>query len=83
VSDWKDDDGYFHSLFHNELFVKIGKLENHPDNLQIHQFHIWSDGFQKNTPVKKKSTSLQLFTIYFLPPDGTRDIAKYTFPFAL
>lgn len=83
VSDWKDNDSCFHSLFHNELFVKIGKLENRPDNLQIHQFYIWSDGFQKNTLVKKKSTSLQLFTIYFVPPDGTRDIAKYTFPFAL
>jgi hypothetical protein len=26
---------------------------------------------------------LQLFTVYVVPPDGTRDIAKYTIPFAL
>ena len=83
MSHWKNDDGYFHTLFHDKLYAKIGKIQNRPKQLRIHQIYIWSDGFQKNTLVKRKATSLQLFTIYFVPPDGTRDIAKYTVPFAL
>lgn len=83
MSHWKNDDGCFHTLFHEELYAKMGKIENRPRQLRIHQIFIWSDGFQKNTLVKRKTTSLQLFTIYFVPPDGTRDIAKYTVPFAL
>ena len=45
--------------------------------------YIWSDGFQKNSLVKTKKTSLQLFTVYAVPPDGVQDIARYTIPFAL
>ena len=63
--------------------VKILKLENIPENLCIHLLYIWSDGFQKNTLVKTKKTSLQLFIVYVVPPNGVCDIAKYTFPFAL
>jgi hypothetical protein len=33
--------------------------------------------------VKTKKTSLQLFIVYAVLPDGVRDIARYTFPFAL
>ncbi len=33
--------------------------------------------------VKTKKTSLQLFIVDVVPPDGVRDIAKNTFPFAL
>lgn len=83
ISHWKNDDGYYHTLFHEELYAKIGKIQNCPKQLRIYQIYIWSDGFQKNTLVKRKATSLQLFTIYFVPPDGTRNIAKYTVPFAL
>ncbi len=32
---------------------------------------------------KDKKTSLQLFTVYAVPPDGVWDIARYTIPFAL
>ncbi len=70
-------------MFHKELYDKILKLENIPENLRIHLLYIWSDGFQKNTLVKTKKTSLQLFIVYVVPPDGIRDIVKYTFPFAL
>ena len=71
MSDWKDNDGCFHSLFHEELFDKIDKIENLPERLRVHQIYVWSDGFQKNTLLKRKETSLQLFTIYFVPPDVT------------
>ena len=67
MSDWKDNDGRYHSLFHQELFNKINKIENRPEQLLVHQIYIWSDGFQKNTLVKRKATSLQLFIIYFVP----------------
>jgi hypothetical protein len=33
--------------------------------------------------VKTKKTSLQLFTVYAVPPDDVQDIAIYTIPFAL
>jgi hypothetical protein len=32
---------------------------------------------------RDKKTSLQLFTVYAVPPDGVQDIASYTIPFAL
>ena len=83
MSDWKDSNGRFHTLFHEDLFSKIGRIENRPRQLQIHQLYIWSDGFQKNTLVKKKTTSLQMFIMYAIPPDGTRNIARYTIPLAL
>ncbi len=83
MSDWKTSNLEFHTLFHKELYDKILKLENIPENLRIHLLYIWSDGFQKNTLVKTKKTYLQLFIVYVVPPDGVRDIAKYTFPFAL
>jgi hypothetical protein len=56
MSDWKDSNGHFHTLFHEDLFSKIGSIENCPRQLRIHQLYIWSDGFQKNTLVivKKK-----------------------------
>jgi hypothetical protein len=53
------------------------------ENLRIHLLYIWSDGFQKNTLVKTKKTSMQLFIVYILLPDVIRDIARYTIPFAL
>ncbi len=83
ISDWKTSNLEFYTLFHKELYDKILKLENIPKNLGIHLLYIWSDGFQKNTLVKTKKTSLQLFIVYVVPPDGIRDIAKYTFPFVL
>ena len=83
ISDWKNDAGLFHTLYLKKLYAKIGKIDNRPKQLRIHQIFIWSDGFQKNSLVKRKASSLQLFTLYFVPPDGTRDIAKYTVPFAL
>ncbi len=83
MSDWKTSNLEFHTLFHKELYDKIQKLENIPENLRIHLLYIWSDGVQKNTLVKTKKTSLQLFIVYVVPPDGIRDIAKYTFPFAI
>jgi hypothetical protein len=83
MSDWKTSNLEFHTLFHKELNDKILKLENIPENLRIHLLNILSDGFQKNTLVKTKKTSLQLFIVYVVPPNGIHDIAKYTFPFAL
>ncbi len=82
MSDWKDSNGRFHTLFHEDIFSKIGGIENRPRQLRIHQLYIWSDGFQKNTLVKKKN-SLQMFIMYAIPPDGTRNIARYTIPLAL
>ena len=82
-SDWKDTNGCFHTLFHKELHEKLQKLDNVPENLRIHFVYIWSDGFQKNTLLKTKRSSLQFFTVTALPPDGVRDIARYTLPFAL
>ncbi len=38
---------------------------------------------EKHTLVRTKKTSLQLFTVYAVPPDGVQDIARYTIPFAL
>ncbi len=50
----------------------------------IHLLYIWSDGFQKKHTSEDKKTSLQLFTVYTVPPDdGVQDIARYTIPFAL
>jgi hypothetical protein len=81
--DWKNSNESFHTKYHKELYKKLQKLEHIPENLRIHLLYIWSDGFQKNTLVKTKKTSLQLFTVYAVPPDGERDIARYTIPFAL
>jgi hypothetical protein len=83
MSDWKTSNLEFHTLFHKELYDKILKLENTPENQRIHLLYIWSDGFQKNTLVKTKKTYLQLIIVYVVPPDGVRDIAKNTFLFAL
>ncbi len=58
-------------------------MEHCPENLRIHLLYIWSDGFQKNTLVKTKNTLLQHFIVFAVLPDGVRDIARYTFPFAL
>jgi hypothetical protein len=63
-SDWKNSNEYFHTLFHQELYKKLQKLEHCPENLRIHLRYIWSDGFQKNTLVKTKKTLLQLFIVY-------------------
>ncbi len=82
-SDWKNSTECLHTLFHKELYEKLQKFEHLPENLRIHLLYIWSDGFQKNTLVKRKKTSLQLFTVYAVPPDGVQDIARYTTPFAL
>jgi hypothetical protein len=57
-------------------------VEHLPKNLRIHLLYIWSDGFQKTHLKKQKKTSLQLFTVYAVPPDGVQDIARYTIPFA-
>ena len=38
---------------------------------------------EKHTLVRTKKTSLQLFTVYAVPPGGVWDIAKYTIPFTL
>ena len=54
MSDWKTSNLKFHTLFHKELYDKILKFENIPENLRIHLLYIWSDGFQKNTLVKTK-----------------------------
>ena len=81
-SDWKNSNECFHTLFHKEFYKKLQKLEHLPENLFIHLLYIWSEGFQKNTLVKTKKTSLQLFAVCAVPPDGVRDIARYTFPFA-
>ncbi len=59
-----------HTLYHKELYEKLQKLEQVPENLRIHLLYIWSDGFQKNTLVKTKKTFMQLFTVYAVPPDG-------------
>jgi hypothetical protein len=83
IRDWKNSSNCFHSLFHKDLYDKLQKTKECPENLRIHLLYIWSDGFQKNTLVKTKKTSMQLFIIYILPPDGVRDIARYTIPFAL
>jgi hypothetical protein len=40
MSDWKDSNGRFHTLFHEDLFSKIGRIENRPRQLQIHQLYI-------------------------------------------
>ncbi len=40
-------------------------------------------GFRGIRWLRPKRTSLQLFIVYVVPPDGVCDIAKYTFPFAL
>ena len=70
LSDWKNSSNCFHSLFDKDLYEKLQKLKECPENLCIHLLYIWSDGFQKNTLVKNKKTSLQLFIVYVLPPDG-------------
>ena len=30
LSDWRDSNGHFHTLFHEDLFSKIGRIENCP-----------------------------------------------------
>jgi hypothetical protein len=82
-SDWKNSNEFFHALFHRELYKKLHKLEHLPKNLRIHLLYIWSDGFQKKHTCKDQKTSLKLFTVYAVPPDGVQDMARYTFPFAL
>ena len=62
-SDWKNSNKCFHTLFHQELYKKLQKLEHCPENLRIHLLYIWSDGFQKNTLVKTKKL---LATFYCL-----------------
>jgi hypothetical protein len=54
-SDWKNSNECFYTLFHQELYKKLQKLEHCPENLHIHLRYIWSDGFQKNTLVKTKN----------------------------
>ncbi len=66
MTDWKTSNLEFHTLFHKEIYDKILKLENIPENLRIHLLYIWSDGFQKNMLVKTKKTSLQLFIVCML-----------------
>jgi hypothetical protein len=83
LSDWKNSSNCFHSSFHKDLYEKLQKMKECPENLCIHLLYIWSDGFQKNTLVKTKKTSMQIFIVYILPPDGIQDIARYAILFAL
>jgi hypothetical protein len=44
---------------------------------------MWSDSFQKNFNVETKQTDIEVFTVYFVPPKGTRHLKKYTKPLCL
>ena len=81
-SDWFDDKGNYHSSFLKSVYEDL-QLQDTPLDLRIHLMFIWSDGFQKNATVQTKETSMQLFTVYIVPPDNERDIEKYTIPYAL
>ncbi len=69
-SDWKNSNECFHTLFHKDLYKKLQKSEHLSENLRIDLLYIWSDGFQKKTLAKTKKKSLQLFTVYAVPPYG-------------
>ncbi len=55
LKDWKNSNECFHTLFHQELYEKLQKLEHCTENLHIHLLYTWSDGFQNNTLVKTKN----------------------------
>lgn len=83
-SDWRKSDGQYHSLVLKEVREKVGKLgANIPSDLRVHILYMWSDSFQKCPLVQSKKTDIQLFTGYFVPADGERDITKYTQPLAI
>ncbi len=44
-SDWENSNKCFHTLFHQELYKKLQKLDHRPENLWIRLLCIWSDGF--------------------------------------
>jgi hypothetical protein len=68
LSDWKNSNECFHTLFHQELYKKLQKLEHCPENLRIHLLYTWSDGFKKNTLVKtqKRCCNFLLFMLCHL-----------------
>ena len=83
-SHWYNDKGEFHSDTLREIREKVESMtEVVPDDLVVHILYIWSDAFQKNSLITTKSTDIQLFTAYFVPPDDVRDIKKYTQPLAI
>jgi hypothetical protein len=65
LSDWKNSSNCFHPLFHKDLYKKLQKLMECPENLCIHLLYICSDGFQKNTLVKTKK-NLCNFLLYMI-----------------
>ena len=87
-SDWKNAEGMYHSLMLKDVREKIEKLGEKldggiPPNLHVHLFYMWSDSFQKAAVAQHKATNIQLFTGYFVPPKGVKDLKVYTKPFAL
>jgi hypothetical protein len=79
-SDWKNSNECFHTLFHQELYKKLQKLEHCPENLHIHLQYIWSDGFQKNTLVKTKKYCCN-FLLFMLCCLMVFETLQYTFYF--
>lgn len=82
VSDWKDGLGKWHSPWHQETYERIEKMHP-PEDLRVHVYYLWSDGFQKNVLLNGKKTDLQVFTAYFVPPEDCRDLKTYTKPLAI
>ena len=85
-SDWFKDDGQYKSDLMREIREKLMKLKESGDiqsDCRLYIMFTWSDGFQKNSLVQTSKTELQLFTVYFVPPDEERNIQRYTVPFAL
>lgn len=83
-SHWWNEKGEFHSDILRDIREKVDRMTDEvPDDLIVHILYIWSDSFQKNSLVQTKSTDIQLFTAYFVPPDDIRDIKKYTQPLAI
>ncbi len=64
-SDWTNSNECFHTLFHQELYKKLQKLEHCPEILCIHLLYIWSDEFQKNTLVKTKNIVATLYCLCY------------------
>jgi hypothetical protein len=70
--DWFNDDGMYHNEFLQEVHQHLiaqpeGKV---PSDVRVIFVIGWSDGFEKNILVKTKDSSLQLFTVWFLPEYG-------------
>ena len=84
--DWFNDDGIYHNEFLQEVHQHLITLRSEgkvPSDLRVIFVIAWSDGFEKNILVKTKDSSLQLFTVWFVPEDGHSDVTKYTAPYAL